>query len=69
MSDSTPRPLSEPLLDAGQVAELLRLRPSTVYELVRNGQLPCIRIGRHLRFTRTDLEARLLELRDSGRGR
>jgi hypothetical protein len=31
-------------------------RPSWIYEAVRAGTLPCLRIGRHIRFTRTMLE-------------
>jgi excisionase family DNA binding protein len=51
--------LSEPLLTADEVAALLAIRRSTVYELARTGQLPSIKIGRHLRFTRGMLEAAL----------
>ena len=51
--------LSEPLLTADQVASLLSIKRSTVYELARTGQLPSIKIGRHLRFTRAMLEAAL----------
>ena len=55
--------LAEPLLDAEQVAGLLGIPRSTIYELVRGGQLPCVRIGRHIRFIRADLELRLAEQR------
>jgi excisionase family DNA binding protein len=49
--------LDEPLLDASDAARLLRVRPSTIYEWVRTGKLPCLRLGpRAIRFTRSMLE-------------
>jgi excisionase family DNA binding protein len=47
--------LSEPLLKVEDAAELLRVPRSTLYELVRSRHLPHIRVGRGLRFTRSDL--------------
>jgi excisionase family DNA binding protein len=48
--------LTEPLLDAGEAARLLRVPRSTIYELVRSRGLPHVRVGeRGLRFTRSDL--------------
>jgi len=51
--------LIEPLLTAGQVAGLLAVPRSSVYEYARrqHGALPSIVIGRHRRFYRSDLEA------------
>jgi excisionase family DNA binding protein len=48
--------LATPLLTAAEAAELLAVRPSWIYEAVRAGNLPCVRIGRHIRFTRAMLE-------------
>jgi len=48
--------LDEPLLDVEQAAALLAVRPSWVRDATRAGRLPCIRIGKHLRFTRPMLE-------------
>ncbi|MBA3838681.1 MAG: helix-turn-helix domain-containing protein [Thermoleophilaceae bacterium] len=63
MSDSATRypwgdrPLGrEDILDREQVGELLGLRPSTVDDLRRRGDLPAIRLGRHRRFLRADVE-------------
>ncbi len=61
------RPLDEPLLDAAAAAELLSVRPSWVYEAVRAGRLPHLKVGRHVRFLRSDLEAWVLEVRRAGR--
>lgn len=49
--------LAEPLLDATAAASLLSVKPSWVYEAVRSGRLPYLKIGRHIRFLRCDLEA------------
>jgi excisionase family DNA binding protein len=38
------------------VAELLKLRPSTVLDLSRRGILPAFKIGKHWRYRRADLE-------------
>jgi len=48
--------LDEPLLDAEQAAAQLNVRPSWVRDATRAGRLPCIRVGRHLRYTRPMLE-------------
>jgi excisionase family DNA binding protein len=50
------RPLDGPLLRPDQAAELLSVKTSWIYEATRNGRLPCLRIGRHIRFTRAMLE-------------
>jgi excisionase family DNA binding protein len=46
----------ETLLKPAEAARLLAVRPSWIYDAVRNGRLPAIRVGRHLRFTRAQLE-------------
>jgi excisionase family DNA binding protein len=48
--------LDEPLLDAEQAAALLNVRPSWIRDATRAGRLPCIRVGRHLRYARPRLE-------------
>jgi len=49
--------LDEPLLTASDVAQLLAIPRSTVYEYARRRQqpLPSIEVGRHRRFYRTDV--------------
>jgi excisionase family DNA binding protein len=39
------------------VADMLAVSPSTVYRLVRQGELPAVKRGRHLRVVRADLVA------------
>jgi excisionase family DNA binding protein len=49
-----------PVLRVPEVAEVLRCDISTVYAMVRRGDLPSIRVGRNLRVSRDQLE-RFLE--------
>ena len=51
----------EPLLTAKDVAALLNIKKSTLYEAVANGRLPVVRLWRGrrrtlLRFHRTEIE-------------
>ena len=59
--------LDEPLMTADQVAALLAVPRSSVYEYARrrHGRLPSIVVGRHRRFYRSDLEAWLTDVRDA----
>jgi excisionase family DNA binding protein len=50
-----------PLLRPDQAAHLLSVKTSWVYEAVRSGRVPCIRVGRHIRFSRQMLEDWLAE--------
>jgi excisionase family DNA binding protein len=45
-----------PLLRPEDAARLLSVKTSWVYEAVRAGRVPCLRVGRHIRFTRGMLE-------------
>jgi excisionase family DNA binding protein len=48
--------LREPLLTASEAAAMLAVRPSWIADAARSGHLPCVRIGKHVRFLRSDLE-------------
>ncbi len=56
---------------AHQVADLLNVRPSRVYELVQGREIPFIRIGRQLRFDpgaiQEWLDARTTQVQESDR--
>jgi excisionase family DNA binding protein len=53
----TPTVLAEDrLLRPEQAAWYLNVKTSWVYEAVRAGRMPCLRVGRHIRFTRHMLE-------------
>jgi excisionase family DNA binding protein len=57
--------LDEPLLTAQQVAELLAVPRTSVYEYARRSHdpLPAMRVGRHRRFRRSDVAAWLSQQR------
>jgi excisionase family DNA binding protein len=52
-----------PLLRPEEAANLLAVKTSWIYDAVRTGRLPCIRVGRHIRFTRGILQEWLAEQR------
>jgi excisionase family DNA binding protein len=60
--------LDEPLLTAEDVARLLAVPRSSVYEYARrqHSPLPSITVGRHRRFYRSDVEVWLAEQRAGG---
>jgi excisionase family DNA binding protein len=49
--------LANKLLTVDEVAERLRLTIPRVYELARRKQIPCVRIGRQVRFDESQLRA------------
>ncbi|HTZ62691.1 MAG TPA: helix-turn-helix domain-containing protein [Solirubrobacteraceae bacterium] len=55
--------LSEPLLDAAQAAVLLGIPRSSVYAYAKRGELPHVKVGKHVKFIRGDLEGALAERR------
>jgi excisionase family DNA binding protein len=55
--DHPPVDLTQPLLSANQAAGVLSVRPSWIYDAARRGELPCVRLGKHVRFLRSDLES------------
>jgi excisionase family DNA binding protein len=59
MSDR-PALLAEPLLTAAEVGTLLGNVPAkTILQYARDGRLPCVRIGKHVRFVRGDVDRAL----------
>jgi len=54
------KPSSEPInevLTAGEVASYLRVSLSTIYRLLKSGDLPAFKIGSDWRFNRVHIEA------------
>ena len=48
--------LTSPLLSARQAAGMLSVRPSWIYDAARRGELPCVRLGKHVRFLLADFQ-------------
>ena len=58
-AEAAPRPhesTRSTLMTIEEVSEYLRFHPSTVYRLVRRGQLPGVKLGKQWRFDRHALE-------------
>lgn len=51
--------MPEDLLTAQEAADYLKLKKSTVYEMIKRGEIPSAKIGKQLRINRADLEALL----------
>jgi excisionase family DNA binding protein len=47
------------LLTVREVAEAMRVSTMTVYRLIKGGDLPAIRVGKHFRIRETDLSGYL----------
>jgi excisionase family DNA binding protein len=58
---SRPPSGSEPLLEAGDVAQWLGVTVSWVYAETRAGRIPHITVGRFYRYRRTSIERWLAE--------
>ncbi|MFC1573468.1 helix-turn-helix domain-containing protein [Candidatus Eisenbacteria bacterium] len=43
------------MLTVKQVADWLNLKPKTIYAMTARREIPCVRIGKRLRFSRHDL--------------
>lgn len=56
---------SDDVMIAAEVADLLRMNVKTVYELAKAGDIPCWRLGRHLRFSRRALVAMFAECKSA----
>ena len=55
--------LSEPLLSAAEAGALLGIPRSSVYDYAKRGELPHVRVGKHVKFIRQDLERALAQRR------
>jgi excisionase family DNA binding protein len=47
----------EPLQTPNEAAAYLRVHPKTAIRLARERQIPALRLGKHWRFRRSDLDA------------
>ncbi len=55
------------LLNAVEVAAFLSVPKSWVLESARSGALPCVRLGRYVRFDQADVDAWLASCKQPGR--
>ena len=59
---ATTHPPNTSLLTAAEVADLLGVPASWVYEQARRGRIPTVPLGRYRRFRRAAVEAWIAEL-------
>jgi len=45
------------ILNIKEVADFLRIPVSTIYKLAQDGKVPAIKVGKHWRFMKKDLES------------
>jgi excisionase family DNA binding protein len=48
--------LSDEVMTTGELADYLRVHPSTVYKLLRRRDLPAFKVGSDWRFRRAEIE-------------
>lgn len=58
----------EAFYTAQEVADLLKIRKTTVYELIKKNVLPSSKVGKQIRISQSDLDAYLNQGSDSGSG-
>lgn len=52
-------------LDVKQVSDMLNVTPGTVYRWAKEGELPSMKLGRTLRFSRKIVEGKLGDIADT----
>ena len=59
--------MSDRLLTAAELAERLAVPKTWILESARSGAMPCVRLGRYVRFDLVDVEKWLDECKRPGR--
>jgi excisionase family DNA binding protein len=57
------------LTTAEELARCLKVPKSTILDYQRRGVLPSVRLGKHVRFVRSDVEATIVAMAPQGRPR
>jgi excisionase family DNA binding protein len=65
MSSSMPAAAEFELLTPDQLCQLFQVKKSWLYDQVESGKLPCLRLGKQLRFRREDIHQYLTGLAES----
>ena len=48
--------IPDDILNIKEVADFLRIPVSTIYKLAQDGKVPAVKVGKHWRFMKRDLE-------------
>ncbi len=55
---------SDDILNIKEVSDYLKIPVSTVYKLAQDGKVPAVKVGKHWRFLKRDLELLFTQKRD-----
>jgi excisionase family DNA binding protein len=56
--------ISDDILNIKEVSDYLKIPVSTVYKLAQDGKVPAVKVGKHWRFLKRDLELLFAQKRD-----
>jgi excisionase family DNA binding protein len=56
------------LMTAEEVSEWLRIAKSTLYKLCKEGKIPSVKVGKHWRFDRKNVESWLVRVSPNSSG-
>jgi excisionase family DNA binding protein len=56
--------ISDDILNIKEVSDYLRIPVSTVYKLAQDGKVPAVKVGKHWRFMKRDLELLFVHKKD-----
>ena len=56
--------ISDDILNIKEVSDYLKIPVSTVYKLAQDGKVPAVKVGKHWRFLKRDLELLFTQKRD-----
>ncbi len=57
---------SDDILNIREVSSYLKIPVSTVYKLAQIGKVPAVKVGKHWRFLKRDIELLFAQKRDNG---
>jgi excisionase family DNA binding protein len=58
--------ISDDILNIKEVSDYLKIPVSTVYKLAQDGKVPAVKVGKHWRFLKRDLELLFVQKREGG---
>ena len=56
--------ISDDILNIKEVSDFLKIPVSTVYKLAQDGKVPAVKVGKHWRFLKRDLELLFIQKKE-----
>jgi excisionase family DNA binding protein len=56
--------ISDDILNIREVSNYLKIPVSTVYKLAQGGKVPAVKVGKHWRFLKRDIELLFVQKKD-----